>query len=193
MTRPLSVCAVGLLLTVVELRVFGVDLTDDAVGFALVLRGVLGLPATRARIVAAVGAAAAALVSLIGYGAPAAQLLPAAFPGWVLVAQLRAVATATTVVALLVLMRPAMPALLRRVTPFLAGAYAIALVGWLCLVSGEQGFTGTLGLLRQLLAAGLGAAPIAVVAVALLFPEKPFSTWTHRAKPHSQDRPLPRR
>ena len=176
----LQAVTTGLLLTVVQLRLFGVDLTDDTIGFGLVLLGVLRLPPTPWRTVGTVGAGTAALVCGVGYGAPAARLLPAAFPGWMLVAELREVATAATVVGLLMAVRGGQPAGVRRALPVASVGYVVVLAAWMLLVSGEHGYAGTPGHLRQLLAAGLGAVPILALAALLLYPGEPSPHVTGR-------------
>ena len=69
-------CAVGLLLTVVEVTGFGFDFANDTLGFALVCAGATRLPrigGSKWVGLTVVSAGLAALVSLFTYGGPAGQ------------------------------------------------------------------------------------------------------------------------
>ncbi len=171
---PVVLCAVGLLVTVTDIRAFGFDLTDDTIGYGLVALGawLAGRDeAARARVwwrLTAAGAAVCAVLTLIAFSGPVGRFL--VYPAWLWsgVSSGEAIIVATTLAALAVALRGRLPSGSRGRTVLTVGAAAVVLtaIGMVVLLGSGRGYTGVTGAVVQLLGSvdGLTAAILVVLA-----------------------------
>lgn len=153
---PLTMCAIGLLLTVVQVNGFGFDFANDTIGFALVCVGAARLPGGPAKpwnLLVAASAGLAALASLFTYGGPAGVLWPMAYRLWNAAFYLESAAVAGVVIGLLLMLgsdaaRGSSPPV-ARARVLLAGVYAVAATLQMVLFAARSAYFGPLGHLHQ--------------------------------------------
>ena len=167
-------CALGLLLAVVEVNGFGVDFANDTVGFGLICLAAARLIASSAHswwLVASVSAGLSAVVSLFTYGGVVGQLVPYTYRLWTAMTYLDTVATAGVVVGLTLAAwrhtetqgsRP------RLWLPVAAGIYAVAAALQLVLFGSESASYGPLGNIRQVVLVITGLLQVLAVVVTFL-------------------------
>lgn len=164
-------CAIGLLLTVVEVSGFGVDFANDTVGFGLVCLAAARLVAGSAHpwwLVASVSAGLAAVVSLFTYGGVVGQLVPYTYRLWTAMLYLDTTATAGVVVGLTLAASTHTAMRGGRLLPFVAGIYVLAAGLQLALFGNESASYGTLGHVRQAVQVLIGLLHVLAVVVTFL-------------------------
>ena len=167
-------CAIGLLLTVVEVSGFGFDFANDTVGFGLICVAAAQLAAGSVHpwwLVAAVSAGLAAVVSLFTYGGVVGQLMPYTYRLWTAMSYLDTVATAGVVVGLTLAAwrhTETQGGRLGRSLPLVAGIYVVAAGLQLFLSGSESAYYGTLGHVRQAVVVITGLLQVLAVVVTFL-------------------------
>jgi len=179
-------CALGLLLTVVDVSGFGVDFANDTVGFGLICLAAARLMAGSTHswwLVTSVSAGLSAVVSLFTYGGVVGQLVPYTYRLWTATTYLDTVATAGVVVGLTLAAwrhTETQGGRLRLWLPPAAGIYAVAAALQLVLFGSESASYGTLGHVRQAVLVITGLLQVLAVVVTFLAAS---STANRRAAP----------
>ena len=190
-TRVLM-CAIGLLLTIVQVSAYGVDFANDTIGFGLVCLGAGGLVAGSAHpwwLLVSVSAGLAAVLSLFTYGGMVGQLVPYTYRLWSTLFYLDTIATAGVVIGLALAARRQIQARHGRIGPWLpyvGGIYAVA-AGLQVVVFGSESAYGVLGHVRQAVVLITGMTQILIVIVTFLAAGDP-ALDTQKAAP-SRERP----
>lgn len=167
-------CAIGLLLTVVEVSGFGVDFANDTVGFGLVCYAGARLVAGSAHpwwLVSSASAGLSAVVSLFTYGGVVSQLVPYTYRLWTAMFYLDTVATAGVVVGLILAAWQHTEERAGRLGPWLptvAGIYLVATGLQLVLFGSESASYGTLGHVRQAVVVITGLLQVLAVVITFL-------------------------
>lgn len=170
-------CAVGLLLTVVEVTGFGFDFANDTLGFALVCAGATRLPrigGSKWVGLTVVSAGLAALVSLFTYGGPAGQVLALTYRVWNVMFYLDTLTAAGVVTGLLMVvmvrirMQGGPGAWMVRGLPPAVGLWVLAALLSMVLFASQAAYYGPLGQLRQVVGVLVGGLQVLTVVAAFL-------------------------